>query len=173
MHDVNLKLINKSVQPNTIALPWNPDPSNPANPNTGGPGVNYRDNVEQVIIPNPIADHEYELTIGNSGWRTSPGGTHSQWVSVIMSGLKYTGPPELTILAMNIQYNYTMFTITFQTVMGGYYQLQYRYSPAGPWTTVAGVIRATGNSASATFYPPSPPVDIRAVAVSPNPFNVP
>ncbi|MBC3790919.1 S8 family serine peptidase [Spirosoma utsteinense] len=49
--------------------PWILDPANPANPATRGD--NIRDNVEQVLIANPIPGKTYTLTINHKGTLTS------------------------------------------------------------------------------------------------------
>ena len=49
----------------TTMQPWILDPANPANPATRGD--NSRDNVEQVLIENPIPGKTYTLTITHKG----------------------------------------------------------------------------------------------------------
>ena len=49
----------------TTTLPWILDPDNPANPATRGD--NIRDNVEQVLIQNPVPGQSYTLTITHKG----------------------------------------------------------------------------------------------------------
>ena len=49
----------------TTIQPWILDPENPANPATRGD--NIRDNVEQVLIENPIPGKTYTLTITHKG----------------------------------------------------------------------------------------------------------
>ena len=49
----------------TTTQPWILDPANPANPATQGD--NIRDNVEQVLIANPIPGKSYTLTINHKG----------------------------------------------------------------------------------------------------------
>ena len=49
----------------TTTQPWILDPANPANPATQGD--NIRDNVEQVLIANPIPGKAYTLTITHKG----------------------------------------------------------------------------------------------------------
>ena len=65
----------------TTVQPWILDPDNPANPATRG--NNIRDNVEQVLIENPIPGKSYTLTVTHKGTLS---GT-SQDYGLLVSGM--------------------------------------------------------------------------------------
>jgi len=79
--------------------PWVLDPDNPANP--AARGDNYRDNVEQVVVP--ATQGICKITVSHKGSTLQPSG--SQAFSLIISGLR---TPQMTSL-----------TITPDRVVGG------------------------------------------------------
>jgi hypothetical protein len=69
LNDRTPKLVNdldiRIIDGKTTTLPWILDPDNPANAATHGD--NIRDNVEQVLIANPVPGQSYTITITNKG----------------------------------------------------------------------------------------------------------
>lgn len=80
VNDLDLRLID-GMQ---VSLPWVLDPQRPAMPATVGD--NFRDNVEQIIIPNPVIGKKYSLTVTHKG--SIKGGF--QPYSLIVSGAYQT-----------------------------------------------------------------------------------
>lgn len=80
VNDLDLRLIDD----NQVSLPWVLDPQRPTMPATVGDNV--RDNVEQIIIPNPVIGKKYSLTITHKG--SIKGGF--QPYSLIVSGAYQT-----------------------------------------------------------------------------------
>ena len=181
-HDINLKLIKTQMPAGVTVYPWKPNPATPHQPYlpvTPPPDAteswyqNHRDNIEQVYIPAPLYNEEWEIKITSSTPLTA-GTTPGQWVSVIMEGLFRPGPVEGTILSSSFQYG-QMYNVVFSTAMGGYYQVQYfpnAYN--GTWENAPGlgIIKARSDVYSAWFYvtPPASPVPLRIVKLSPYPF---
>lgn len=63
------------------SLPWILDPNQPAANATRGD--NIRDNIEQIIIPNPVPGRTYTITIRHKGTLTN----NTQQYALIMSGI--------------------------------------------------------------------------------------
>ena len=160
-HDINLKLIKTQMPAGVTVYPWKPNPATPHQPYlpvTPPPDAteswyqNHRDNIEQVYIPAPLYNEEWEIKITSSTPLTA-GTTPGQWVSVIMEGLFRPGPVEGTILSSSFQYG-QMYNVVFSTAMGGYYQVQYfpnAYN--GTWENAPGlgIIKARSDVYSAWF----------------------
>jgi Subtilase family len=68
----------------TSFRPWVLDPANPNRAATNGD--NIRDNVEQILIPNPVANRSYTITVSHKGNLR----TGSQYFSLIVSGINRT-----------------------------------------------------------------------------------
>jgi hypothetical protein len=78
VNDLDLRVESPS---STTTMPWILDPANPANAATKGD--NFRDNVEQVLIPTTEAGY-YTITVTHKGASLAPSG--SQAFSMIISG---------------------------------------------------------------------------------------
>ncbi len=65
----------------TTTLPWILDPDNPANAATRGD--NIRDNIEQVLVANPVPGKSYTITITNKGTLNG----NKQDYGLLMSGI--------------------------------------------------------------------------------------
>ncbi len=175
-NDLNLKVVQTTPTPSVTHHPYQPNPADPYSP--AGFGVNNRDNVEQVYIAYPVANQDYEIQIQQqSGTSLSGGG---QWVSVVMTGVTSPGPAELSMQSVTFQPYYggmTLCSVVFSSVMGGYYKVQYvpHGAPPNSWQDAPiGILYSRGDLCYASFYiNPSNPVPVRAIAVSPNPFNLP
>jgi len=79
VNDLDLRILD-SIQ--KAYKPWRLDPANPANQATRGD--NKRDNLEQVLIKNPVPGATYTITIDHKG-NLSQG--EAQEVGLILSGL--------------------------------------------------------------------------------------
>ncbi|WP_160136761.1 S8 family peptidase [Chryseobacterium sp. c4a] len=62
VNDLDLRITD--ITTNTVHLPWKLDPNNPI---TATKGDNTVDNVEQVIVDNPVAGRTYKIEITNKG----------------------------------------------------------------------------------------------------------
>jgi Subtilase family len=176
-NDLNLKVVQTAPLPSATYYPYQPDPANPQN--VTDTGVNNRDNVEQVFLANPTANHDYEITIQRQPGTTITSG--GQWVSVIMSGFTTVMPAELSVVSVGFQPYYggnTLCNVVFSSVLGGYYKVQYVPfgAPANSWQDIpgGGIINSRADLCYVSFYlSPSNPVPVRVIALSPNPFSVP
>ncbi len=75
-NDLDLRI----TGPGGTAMPWILDPSNPDNPATTGD--NFRDNVEQIVIPNPTPGASYTITVTHKGTLVNGG----QAFAMILTG---------------------------------------------------------------------------------------
>lgn len=66
--------------PGGTAMPWVLDPANPSNPATTGD--NFRDNIEQIVIPDPTPGGTYTITVNHKGTLVNGG----QAFAMILSG---------------------------------------------------------------------------------------
>ncbi len=74
----------------TVYYPWKLDRNNPSAPATRN-SKNSVDNVEQVVIDNPVAGANYTIVVDHSGTLTNG----SQAFSIIISGIdEFTTPPQ-------------------------------------------------------------------------------
>lgn len=80
VNDLDLRISTGSA----TTQPWILDPSNPANPATRGD--NIRDNVEQVLVSNPIPGQTYTITVSHKGTLTG-NTTSSQDYALVLSGI--------------------------------------------------------------------------------------
>ena len=179
-HNINLKLIKTAT--NASTYPWKPNPATPNDPYSAATpatwtGENNRDTVEQVYIPAPQSNDEYEIRISSSTPLTA-GTIPGQWVSVVMEGLfNPSTVADGTIIGATVATQSTY--VVFTTVMGGYYRLQCQ-PYGGPWINIdapagKGLIRARSGLYTTWFghnYG-NTPVPLRIVKLSPNPFNLP
>jgi len=78
VNDLDIRVSNGT----NVATPWILDPNNPAGNATTGD--NIRDNVEQVLIPNPVPGMAYTITVSHKG--TLKNG--AQAYAMIVSGLQ-------------------------------------------------------------------------------------
>ncbi|TVQ83175.1 MAG: hypothetical protein EA393_15920, partial [Bacteroidetes bacterium] len=82
VNDLDMRIIHNQE---TFYYPWILDPSNPSLVATTGD--NFRDNVEQIFIQNPIAGETYTITIGHKG---SLAGLNQDF-SLIITGIATEG----------------------------------------------------------------------------------
>ncbi|PIF44970.1 putative secreted protein (Por secretion system target) [Chryseobacterium sp. 52] len=82
VNDLDLRIIDTSN--NTVYYPWKLDPANPL---TATKADNKVDNVEQVVIPTPIAGRTYRLEITNKGTLINDSGVATpQNYSIMVTG---------------------------------------------------------------------------------------
>lgn len=83
INDIDLRIIDTTT--NTIYYPWKLDANSPMTPATKAD--NTVDNVEQVVIDNPVAGRTYRIEITNKGTLVNDAGTASpQNYSIIVTG---------------------------------------------------------------------------------------
>ncbi|WP_295203138.1 S8 family peptidase [uncultured Chryseobacterium sp.] len=83
INDLDLRIIDTTT--NTVYYPWKLDANNPMTPATKAD--NKVDNVEQVVIDNPVAGRKYRIEISNKGTLVNNSGTAApQNYSVIVTG---------------------------------------------------------------------------------------
>ena len=78
VNDLDVRVTHSS----TTFFPWVLDPANPANAATNGD--NIRDNIEKIVIPNPVAGATYTITVSHKG---SLQGGNPQPYSLIVTGI--------------------------------------------------------------------------------------
>jgi len=79
VNDLDLRIYDES---DTAYFPWILDPANPAE--TATTGDNFRDNVEQVFIENPVEGETYTITVSHKGTLSD-----SQEFSLIVNGIHW------------------------------------------------------------------------------------
>ena len=130
----------------TTAKPWilTPDLTNQsatvraAAATTGDDSTN---NVEQIVINNPVTTGPYIVRVTNKGNLTDGHGNMiSQWVSIIVSGNTVPAVPAFNLSITNLGNN--NFLLTWPAVVGGVYQFQGASSLFGPWTNIGNPISA-------------------------------
>lgn len=83
INDIDLRIIDTTT--NTIYYPWKLDAESPMTPATKAD--NTVDNVEQVVLDNPVAGRTYRIEVTNKGTLVNDAGTASpQNYSIIVTG---------------------------------------------------------------------------------------
>ena len=151
----NIMLINdldvRVILSGATNFPWVLDPASPANAATNGD--NIRDNVEQVIINNPVTNGVYTVRITHKGTLTDgSGNTTNQRVSVVLSGIIPQAEPALPITDMMMLAGSPV--VKWDSVVGRFYRVEARSDVAsGTWATVSGEIAATKAQTTFTVSP--------------------
>ncbi|NLH73559.1 MAG: hypothetical protein GX456_10945 [Verrucomicrobia bacterium] len=144
VNDLDLRVISPSGATN---FPWVLDPVTRTNAATRAD--NFRDNVEQVVITNPVANGVYTVRITHKStnlWNGLP-----QWDSIVLSGIVPQPKPTLRITDFAVTGTNTLM-MTWDAVVGQNYQVQYRNNVEGPgWTDLGGVVNAARTNASVTL----------------------
>jgi hypothetical protein len=100
-------------------------------------GDDYRNNVEQVYIANPVTNGTYTVNVTHKGTLAN-----SQWVSILLTGnVGQQAPP----LAFNetIQTGTNTLAVGWPAVVGGQYQIQVETNLAsGNWIDTGGIVSA-------------------------------
>ncbi|WP_126653731.1 S8 family peptidase [Chryseobacterium aureum] len=83
VNDLDVRIVD--TETNTVYFPWRLDADNPLTPAIKGD--NTVDNVEQVVLDNPVAGRNYRVEISNKGnLVNNAGGAAPQNYSIIVSG---------------------------------------------------------------------------------------
>ncbi len=103
--------------------PWRLSPAAPTSGATNV-GDNDRDNVEQVLISNPVAGQLYKINVSHKGFlKNSSGAAAPQPFSIILSGVQ--AEPEVTFRCTDIsRTGPNVYGISWTSVVGASYQLQ-------------------------------------------------
>ena len=143
VNDLDLRVISPSGVTN---FPYVLDPVTRTNAATRAD--NTRDNVEQVVITNAVANGVYIIRITHKGRLTN---NLPQWDSIIMSGIIPQPKPTLRITDFAVTGTNTLM-MSWDAVVGQNYQVQYRNSVEGPgWTNIGGVVNAARTNVSVTL----------------------
>lgn len=123
--------------------PWVLDPANPSEAATTGD--NFRDNVEQVVIANPVAG-EYLIRVTHKGNLVDDNGIASlQNVSIMISGNVAQSAPELAITEAGFTGSNEI-SLIWPAVVGKTYQVQHSEDiAAGNWNDIGPQINASRN----------------------------
>ena len=149
----NLMLINdldvRVVRSGATNYPWVVNPAAPANAATTGD--NFRDNVEQVIVNNPVTDGVYTVRIAHKGTLTDgSSNTTNQPVSILLSGIVPQAEPALAITDMMVLGGSPV--VKWDSVVGRFYRVEARSDLAsGSWSAVSGEIAATKSQTALTI----------------------
>ncbi|WP_291720596.1 GEVED domain-containing protein [Bernardetia sp.] len=133
----------------TTNFPW---VLNPASPNSAATkGDNFRDNVEKVYIPNPVAGQTYTITVSHKGSLQSG----SQAYSLIVSGGTSGGTTPVCAVPGGLNSSNvtnTSATVSWSSVSGATsYDLRYRATGSASWTNVNGLTSTSRNLSSLTL----------------------
>ena len=151
----NIMLINdldvRVIRGGVTNFPWVLDPSSPANAATTGD--NIRDNVEQVIINNPVTNGVYTVRATHKGTLTDGSGhTTNQRVSIVLSGIVAQAEPALRITDMMMLAGSPV--VKWDSAVGRFYRVEARSDVAsGTWAAVSGEIAATKAQTAFTVSP--------------------
>ena len=147
--DVNMAaLVNdldvRVIQGGTTFFPWRLNPANHTAAATNG-GDNDRDNVEQVLIPAPVAAPTYTVRVTHKGTlRNASGATAPQMVSLILTGIENTPALPFQVNSITKVVGQPQYDVNWNSVVGGIYNIE--TSPdltLGSWTPVVSGISAT------------------------------
>jgi len=93
VNDLDLRIIDTTN--NQVYYPWRLDANNPMAPATKGD--NTVDNVEQVLIENPVAGRTYRIEVSNKGSLVNEAGNAaSQAYALVVTGLQASGSMSAT-----------------------------------------------------------------------------
>lgn len=119
VNDLDVRIIDGS----TTFFPWKLDPANPTAAATRS-GDNNRDNVEQVLIDNPVAGREYTVQVTHKGNLVDDTQVvSSQNLSLILSGHVAAPAPVLEFTEL-VQTGTNEFTGFWSTVVGDRYDVE-------------------------------------------------
>jgi len=117
-------------------------------------GNDITNNVEQVVVNNPVTTGPYIVQVSYTGTLTD-GLKHDvpQWVSILSSGNTIPAVPALRVSITNIGNN--QFLLTWPAVVGAVYQFEFASSVLGPYTLVGSPISANLETMSYTATAPA------------------
>jgi hypothetical protein len=166
LNPTNLTLVNdldlRVISPDgvTTNYPWILDPTQPANVATNGD--NFRDNVEQVLIPTPT-NGWYTVCITHKGSLSNG----VQDVSIIITGNTPTNAPDFLITTMgalgdseNPSETNGWVKLTWPGVVGALYQMESctNLMESGSWTNHDNI--ASANLESMQYIDTNAPLDV-------------
>src|SRR5690606_24679874 len=94
INDFDLKIIDMVT--NEVTYPWKIDALNPMAAATKGDNV--VDNIEQVLLENPVAGRLYRIEVSNKGTlKDDTGATMSQFYSLVVTGYDFTATNQLGV----------------------------------------------------------------------------
>lgn len=148
VNDLDLRI----EQGTNTFTPWKLDP---ANPNTAAiTGDNDLDNVEQVIISNPVAGMEYTIRVNHKGNLVAPGNpTAGQTVSLIITGNEAENAPSFAIDHLE-QTGTDEFTVCWSSVVGADYRVESSLD-LNSWTSEGDVVNALREEIASEVPAPS------------------
>lgn len=107
-------------------------------------GDNDADNVEHVVISNPVTNDTYTVRVTHKGTlKDNTGATAAQWIAILLAGNVAQTEPALVI--QNIaQTGSSTVALLWPANVGRVYQVQSRANvDSGTWTAATGEISAT------------------------------
>lgn len=153
VNDLNLKIIGPG---NVSSLPYAPNPGAPDNP--AGTGVNFRDNVEQIEIANPVAGATYTVEVKPNGAVVNHlGQAATQPFSLILSGVQNTPPPDFRIVDFQ-RTGASSWNVMWPAIVGAVYRLEssgdlLTWQPvSGDYVASQSVVSAVVNAAAARHF---------------------
>ncbi len=158
--------INSTNRRSARFYPWILDPANPTNAATIASWCkrNCRDNVEQVVVQNPVTNGIYEALAYTPGklifstnsivsGRTSTNllPMTDQWVSLFVSG--NVPQPELSLTNLSLRKLGAYTSVGWPSVVGGVYQVDCRTNmTTAKWELITGEIVTTRTNAAVWLH---------------------
>ncbi len=158
INDLDLRLVSPSSSGSQTNFPWVLNPATPAA--EARKADNDRDNVEQVVVENPITNGVYEVNVTKRGGRgrltfplrpvtgsamayTNQAVWTNQWVSLLISGNAPQPEPALEITDDLGETNFI--SLRWSSVVGRVYQVQCQTNIvfSEGWLPASGEIAAT------------------------------
>ena len=139
VNDLDLRVISPAGVTN---CPW---VLNPANPSAGATkGDNFRDNVEQVVVPSPT-NGTYLVQVTHKGHIVNAAGQSSaQWVSILTSGIQPQPMPPVQIVNAFAYSTNHLFALKWTSTVGLNYEiLQTGDLTSASWQQASDLISAT------------------------------
>lgn len=136
----------------TTHRPWVLNPAAASRANAATTGDDITNNVEQIVINNPVAG-AYRIRVDHKG---NLSGSTPQWVSMTLSGNTIPAVNFQVTTFQQVPANSGNWLIAFSSVPGGIYRLE-GSSNLVNWTTIGGDIsaRAENTTVSTTSTAPS------------------
>ena len=112
-------------------------------------GDDSTNNLEQVVIENPIAGGEYIVRVTHKGTLT----TGSQWVSMSLSGRTVQAQHNFQVQQF-YQDSFGNWVLEWESIPGGFYQVQYS-TDLQTWNNQSGIMPALSDLVTYSFPQPS------------------
>lgn len=138
VNDLDLRIISPNGSTN---FPWILNPANPSNSATKGD--NYRDNVEQVVVTNAVADEQFIVRITHKGTLVDDAGQPSfQDVTIVATGIEPESRVNLAIAESSFASDSEI--VLWPSVVGQNYRVQATVDLLDQaWSNVSAEISAT------------------------------